>query len=329
MNHNSVDVLIAGQQSNIHAQYLKNELSEHEIVTSNCADLFKYIEDARVIIPTQVSLDDYLISKARNLLLIQMWGVGFDNVDIQSAFNHRIPVANIPSEMGNAISVAEWCIMAAMYLSRNSRRIESPISAEFHWGEPIGTNLNGHVAGIIGYGGVGKQLAKRLSALGMKVIATCIHPENKDDYSELVWLGNEDDLYKLLKQADYVFLCLPLNKKTHNLIGLNELYSLHKGAFLINAARGSIIQCVALSKVIQDKHLGGIALDVFWPEHLTDQNIFNLINTKHNNILFTPHIAGATKQSFELIAKIAALNIRRIFSGYTPNNIVNETVRTI
>jgi len=251
-------------------------------------DLIKKAEEAQIIISAMSKIDENIFKRASSLRLVQQWGAGLDGVDISSATRYQVAVANVPTiGSGNAESVAEWYVMAALSLSRRACEIRSQVSKGYPWGSPLGQA--GRTAGIVGFGGIGKALAIRLKPFKMKIIAIQIHPDRVTAQNLGVeWVGGVVDLHHLLKRVEYLFICIPLTAETRNMISKRELVLLPKGAFILNAARGSIINKQALMQALGNKHLGGVALDVYWKEPPKPKD--PILN--YPNVLATPHIIG-------------------------------------
>jgi phosphoglycerate dehydrogenase-like enzyme len=214
--------------------------------------------------------------------------------------------------------------MAVLNLCRKTCETRSLVETVSGWGAPIGRALYGKTAGIIGFGGIGKALAKRLRAFQMKVIAVQRHPDQEGAKKMgLEWIGNEHDLPKLLGQTDFLFLCLPLNKSSLHLLNEETMAMLPQGAYILNAARGSIIEKNALIKALRNGRIGGAALDVYWKEPPPSNDAI----TRCPNVLLTPHIAGVTDHSYQGIAHRVATNILRVFKGRLPVNCANPEVK--
>ncbi len=271
--------------------------------------------EASVLIPAMSRIDGQMMDRISGLRLIQQWGAGLEGVDLGAAAERKIVVANVPSAgTGNAESVAEWCVMAAIALSRRLPELERNIRLGSAWGGPIGRGLSGRTAGILGIGGIGQALAARLKGFGMHLIALKLRPVEPAlaERFGLEWVGGGEDLKSFLERSEYLFLCLPLNSQTRNIIGEREIGLLPLGACLINPARGGLIHEDALVKALHSGHLAGAALDVFAEEPLDPQS--RLLTT--SGVIATPHIAGVTDVSYRDIARhVGRENITRLWSG--------------
>jgi phosphoglycerate dehydrogenase-like enzyme len=273
-----------------------------------------------VLIPAMARIDGQIMDRIIGLRLIQQWGAGLEGVDLSAAAERRIAVANVPSAgTGNAESVAEWCVMAAIALSRQLPELEKNIRQGGAWGGPIGRGLRGRTAGILGLGGIGQALAARLKPFGMRLAALKRHADPAlAERLGLEWVGGEEDLKAFLERSEYLFLCLPLNPRTRNMIGESEIALLPPGACIINPARGGLIGEDALVKALSNGHLSGAALDVFADEPLDPQS--RLLTVP--GLIATPHIAGVTDVSYRDIARHVAENITRLWSGSPLENRV-------
>jgi phosphoglycerate dehydrogenase-like enzyme len=276
--------------------------------------------EASVLIPAMARIDGQIMDRITGLRLIQQWGAGLEGVDLSAAAERHIAVANVPSAgTGNAESVAEWCVMAAIALSRRLPELETNIRQGGTWGGPIGRGLGGRTGGILGLGGIGQALAVRLQPFGMHLVALKRHAEPAlAERLGLEWVGGEEDLKAFLERSEYLFLCLPLNPQTRNMIGESEIAVLPSGACVINPARGGLISEDALVKALFRGHLSGAALDVFADEPLDPHS--RLLTTP--GLIATPHIAGVTDVSYRDIARHVAENITRLWSDSPPENRV-------
>jgi phosphoglycerate dehydrogenase-like enzyme len=276
--------------------------------------------EAPVLIPAMARIDGQIMDRIKGLRLIQQWGAGLEGIDLSAAAERGVAVANVPSAgTGNADSVAEWCVMAAIALSRRLPELEKNIRDGGTWGGPIGRGLGGRTAGILGLGGIGQALAVRLKPFGMHLAGLKRHVEPEmAERLGLEWIGCEENFEAFLERSEYLFLCLPLSPRTHNLMGARELALLPSGACVINPSRGGLIDEDALVKALCSGHLSGAALDVFGEEPLNPHS--RLLETP--GVIATPHIAGVTDVSYRDIARRVAENIMRLWSGSQLENRV-------
>jgi phosphoglycerate dehydrogenase-like enzyme len=276
--------------------------------------------DAEVLIPAMARIDETLMDRIRGLRLIHQWGAGLEGVDIAAASVRHIAVANVPSTGGNADSVAEWCVMAAIALSRRLPLALETIRRGTGWGAPIGRTLLGRTAGIVGLGGIGQALAVRLRPFGMRLIGIKRRPDPTLALRlGLEWAGGPERLPELLRQSDYLFLCAPLNDQTRGLIDEATFELLPADACVINAARGGLIEHQALLRALAQGRLLGAGLDVFEQEPLEPSSPL----LSRPEVLATAHIAGVTDTSYQSIAQALADNLRRLEAGKPLKNCVN------
>ena len=189
----------------------------------------------------------------------------------------------------------------------------------------MGSALLGRTAGIIGLGGIGQALAARLKPFGMRLMGLKRTPDPAlAERLGLDWMGGIEALPSLLRQSNYLFLCLPLNNSTRGIIDERALALLPDGACIINPSRGGLLSEKALLTALNQGRLLGAGLDVFEHEPLDPAS--PLLNCEQ--ILATPHIAGVTDVSYQGIATSVANNIRLMLAGRTPPNCVNAEAIT-
>ena len=210
----------------------EKNLPEFESYQIPASKVVEEAKDASVIIPTMTRIDRHVINSAPHLKLIQQWGSGLEGVDIQAATENGIAVANVPTHgTGNAESVAEWCVMSAIALSRSFPSIQESVWKGFPWGAPCGNSLMGKTAGIVGVGGIGVELAKRLISFRMKLIGVK-NPHYLPPGLNFEWLKGMNAFPELLSLA-IIFLCLPQNEDTRCLLIVRH-FKIKNGAYLIN-----------------------------------------------------------------------------------------------
>jgi phosphoglycerate dehydrogenase-like enzyme len=277
--------------------------------------------DADVLIPLIARIDAPVIERVDGLRLIQQWGAGLEGVDREAATAAGVAVGNVPTDISaNADSVAEWCVMCALALSRQLRRLENGIRSGETWGSPLGRTLLGKTAGIVGLGGIGNALAKRLAVFGMHVVAITRQPyPDRATALGLDWVLGSDSLEQLLSVSDYVFLCVPLTESTRHLINATTVQALRDGACLINAGRGALIDDDAVLGALSSGQLLGVGLDVYVREPVDPDHPL----LAHPAVLATPHVAGVTDSSYQGIARRVAETIGQLVAGEPLVHCVN------
>lgn len=299
-------------------QMIRSELPQHNFRATGGFNL-ENLKGFDVLIPTMSLVTKDVIETGDRLKLIQQCGSGIELVDLEAARKKKIWVANVPTSIsGNADSVAELGIYMIIGLSRDVGKMAKSIK-KGKMGEPQGRALRGQTVGIIGLGGIGRALVKRLKPFDVNLIGIKRTDIDKTrDELKMDWVGASDDIHFLLKKSDIVVLCLPCNDESVNLINRETLSCMKEDAFLINLSRGGLIDYGALKDALSSGKIAGAGLDVFWEEPPDpDDPIFQY------NILATPHIAGSTDVSIQGIVHAVAENIRRLEKNLKPLYIQN------
>jgi len=252
-----------------------------------------------------------VLERMTRCLLIQMPAVGFDVIDHRAAAAFDIAVAN--SAGYNRQGVADWTVMAVLNLVRRGswgdRRLR-----EGGWPKPemMGHELAALTVGIVGLGNVGSALATRLLAFGPRVVYA--------DIMERSFAGVERVSFTdVLELADVVCVHVPLDRTTHHLIDAQALKRMRKGAFLVNASRGPVVDEEALVAALAAGHLGGAGLDVFELEPTPAGNPLR----RMENVFFSPHVAGYTVEAEARALEMVRDNLTRVLDGEEPSNVVN------
>ena len=292
---------------------IRSELPEHQFDATGGFSIDS-LEGYDVLIPTMTRITNEMIEQNDRLKLIQQCGSGLELVDIAAANEKGIWVANVPTGIsGNADSVAEIGIYMIIGLSRNVKAMARSLSAK-KMGVPQGRALYGRTVGLVGLGGIGQALIKRLKTFDVDLIGIKrTDPQKARDVLGLKWVGTPDELPRLLKQSDFVILCLPVTAESTNLINKHTLSYMKNDAFLINLSRGGLVDRKALEDALASGQIAGAGLDVFWKEPPDpDDPVFNY------NVMTTPHIAGSTDNAMKGIVAQVAANIRRIAEKKEP-----------
>lgn len=270
-------------------------------------------------------MDAELMDAAGNQLkMIANYAVGFNNIDLEAAKERGITVTNAPGEE-IGLTVAEHTI--ALMLGLAHRMVEGDDFARAGkyeaWGPKmmLGTDMHHKTIGIIGAGRIGSQVAKQLHhGFDMKVVYT--NQEANTEIEEELG-ATRMELEDLLKEADFVSLHVPLLESTKHLISEDQLKMMKKTAFLVNTARGPVVDELALVKALEGGEIAGAALDVFECEPLIDCNPDDTHELrKLKNVILTPHIASATIETRQAMSRQAAKNIIAFIDGKdVPNKV--------
>jgi D-3-phosphoglycerate dehydrogenase / 2-oxoglutarate reductase len=277
------------------------------------AELAERIRDVHVLgIRSKTQVTANVLGQARRLLSVGAFCIGTNQIDLRSANNRGTPVFNAP--FANTRSVAEMIIAEIVMLSRHlGDRVR-----ECHTGQwrkvAVGSHeVRGHTIGIVGYGHIGSQVGVLAEAFGMRVVFY--------DVLAKLPMGNNralPHLEDLLEQADFITLHVPETPQTRNMIGAAELARMKRGACLLNASRGTVVDIEALAAALQSGHIGGAAVDVYPSEPETNSDDFQTPLRGLRNVLLTPHIGGSTEEAQEAIGKeVSSALIKFINQGAT------------
>jgi phosphoglycerate dehydrogenase-like enzyme len=247
--------------------------------------------------------------------LIQRPGVHLESVDVGYASAKGIPVCNVPAALTHGGSdVAEHVMFLALALAKKYREALISLSTR-RIGAPSTHVLRGKILGLVGVGRTASAVVGMARGFGMRVWAVKrTVSQGMREAMGLEWLESHRHLPELLRQSDFVSLHVPLNKETDRLIGPAEIALMKPGAFLINVARGRIVDYPALLAGLREQRIAGAGLDVFWDEPIDPKDPLLALP----NVIATPHVANMTLETIETIAQVAAENIRRVQAGLAP-----------
>lgn len=259
-----------------------------------------------------------------NLKVISNYAVGFDNINIKDATDRGIVVTNTPcKEVDEAVSEHTWALLTAL-----TRRIvesdEATRRGAYKGWEPnifLGSSLSGKTLGIVGMGNIGKMVAKRAVGYGMNIVYNKRTRDEDCEKSLGVTYCNLDDL---LAKSDIVSLHVPLTDETRHMINTETLLKMKKGSYLVNTARGAVINEHDLVESLRSGHLAGAALDVYDNEPNIDPELIGM-----PNVITTPHIASATVEAREKMGELVVNGILKTLSDEMPQNIINKEVWSV
>lgn len=281
-------------------------------------DLLKEIENYNaLIVRSKTKVTKELIAKGKNLKVIGRAGVGVDNIDVPAATARGIVVVNAP--LASTVSVAELAIGHMLCLARKIPQADVSVKAG-RWEKKTfkGIELCGKVLGFIGSGRIGGDVVKRAKVFGMKCIS--YDPYLPKDVADKLGLELVE-LDRVLVESDFLTIHAVLTDETKGMIGEKELGKMKKTAFIVNCARGGIINESALYQALKDGKIAGAALDVFENEPPINSPLLTL-----PNVVFTPHLGASTEEAQQRAGITIAEQVTKAFKGEKPEFIVNKEV---
>jgi len=262
------------------------------------------------------TVDGSLLARAAKLRLVQVPGHGFDHVDMAACAAAGVPVCTVASSGAESHTVAELALLLAGVASRKVLAGDAMVRSGEWSKDPmylmeIG-ELAGKTLGIVGYGRIGRELAKRARAFDMRVMYFDVVQPSDDDAPEFL------ELDKLLAVSDVVSLHAPLTSSTRHLINDETISKMKNTAVLVNTSRGPLVDADALARALQSRRIRAAAIDVFDPEPPpADSPLLGL-----DNVVLSPHMAGVTQESVLRIVAAALENIQRTARGEEPHDVV-------
>jgi D-3-phosphoglycerate dehydrogenase / 2-oxoglutarate reductase len=307
-------VIVADKISERGVALLKQQAGWNVVLTTK-ETLGTEITDAdALIVRSATKVTAELLDKAERLRVVGRAGVGVDNIDLDEATRRGILVMSTPG--GNAVSVAEHTFALLLALARQVPRLDKAMhEGKWEKSSAAGTEVRGKTLGLIGLGRIGSEVAVRAEAFDMKVLGYDPYISEaaaRELQVELV------PLEKLLAESDFVSLHTAVSPATQNMINEKTLAQMKKGARLVNAARGELIDETALAEALTSGKLAGAALDVFVEEPPKDAKLTGL-----TNVIATPHVAGSTAEAQEEVGTQVAVQVRDYLAEGVIRNAVN------
>lgn len=317
-------VLISGKIPQIAYELLSREFEvsmNNDLRLLSKEEIIRGLEDKDALLCLlSDSIDAEIIESNPKLKVIANYGAGFNNIDIEAAGMKGIPVTNTPDVSTSATADLTLGLILAI-----ARRIvegdKETRAGNFKGWAPLyhlGVEVTGKTLGVIGMGNIGQAVVQRARAFDMKVIYTSRTrlPEQKEKELGITYRDFQD----VLKESDFLTLNLSYNQATYHMIGAKELELMKPTAFLINAARGPLVDEKALLEALERRVIAGAALDVYEFEPQVTEGLEKL-----NQVILTPHIGNATVETRDAMAEIAARNIIAVLHGEAPLTCVNES----
>ena len=265
-------------------------------------ELIEYIKDADAIIVGLEPIDDEVLSKCPNLKIISKYGVGLNNIDLEACKKRGISIGW--SGGVNKLSVAEMALGFMLMFARNLYMTSNELKSGT-WNKSGGFQLSGKTIGIIGVGYTGQEVVRLLQPFNCKILVNDI--VNQDKYykeNNLIETSKED----IYKKSDILTIHTPHNSETDNLIGMEALEAMKNSAYVLNTARGGIINEKDLKYALQNNIIAGAAIDAYAEEPPIDKEFLSL-----PNLICTPHIGGNAKEAVEAMGKSAINHLKKFY----------------
>jgi D-3-phosphoglycerate dehydrogenase len=277
--------------------------------------LLDAVSDANaLVVRSGTDVTEAVFEAAPDLVIVGRAGIGVDNIDIDAATDHGVVVANAPE--GNVRAAAEHTVAMAFATARSIPQAHVRLRAgEWAKSDYLGTELNGKALGVVGLGRVGQEVARRLGSLGMDLVA--FDPYISEERAEQ--LGAElVDFETCLERADFLTVHTPLTPETEGMIAEDELAAM-EGGYLVNCARGGVVDETALAAAVEDGTLAGAAVDVFADEPVAPDNPLLAVE----DVVVTPHLGASTEAAQEHVATSIADQIVAAFDDEPVANALN------
>ena len=281
-------------------------------------ELARRVADCDAIIPMGAHpVPEAILAAAPRLRVVAVAAVGYNLIDVAAATRRGVLVTNAPGVLTETTADLAWALMLAVArrLPEGDRFVRAGRWTGVHWSLMMGADVHGATLGILGLGRIGRAVARRAQGFGMRVL---YHGRTRDPEAERALGVAYRDRAALLAEADFVVLALPLTPETRHLIGARELALMKPTAFLINIARGPIVDEGALVDALRAGRLAGAGLDVFEEEPKVHPGLLAL-----DNVALTPHVGSASRATRLKMATLAAENCVAALAGRRPPNLVN------
>ncbi len=283
------------------------------------ADLLKHVadKDGLVCLLTE-KVDEELLSAAPKLRIAATVSVGYDNIDVPACTKHKVVATNTPGVLDDTTADFAWTLLMAVArrLLEGDSWMHSGTWNGWDLDQLVGGDVWGKTLGILGFGRIGRGVARRALGFQMRVLYNDAVRAPADVEKEL----NAEfvDRDRLFRESDFISLHVPLLPDTRHLISKDNLEKMKHTAFLVNTSRGPVVDEAALAEALENKKIAGAALDVF--EH--EPKVHPALLTR-KDVILTPHMASASLDTRTKMAVMAANNVVALFEGRRPPNAVN------
>jgi glyoxylate reductase len=265
-------------------------------------------------------VDEGLLRAAPKLRIAANVAVGFDNIDVATCTKRGVVATNTPGVLDETTADFAWTLLMAVArrLGEGEQLARSGNWKGWNLDQLCGADIWGKTLGIVGFGRIGRAVARRALGFNMKVIYTDAVRAPED--AEKPVNATFQDMNTLLAEADFISLHVPLLAETHGLFDAPKFFRMKRTAFLINTSRGPVVDEAALVAALESKKIAGAALDVYENEPFIHPGL------KRPNVVLAPHLASASLETRTKMAVMAANNVVSLFQGQMPPNMVNPSV---
>jgi glyoxylate reductase len=305
-----------------------------ELLSSAC-EVRSYAEDAAIpvaqlaeecrevegILVNSARVSEEVLLAAPKLRAISNCGVGYDNIDVAACNRRRIPITNTAGSLEE--TTADLAFMLLLATARRAieadRYVREGRWDRWQFGLLHGMDVHHKTLGLVGFGGIGKLMARRGLGFSMRILYYARHRAAESVERELH--AGYADLETLLRESDYVSLHVPLTSETRHIIDASALSLMKSTAILVNTARGPVVDEEALMEALTNRKIAGAGLDVFEGEPNVNPNF-----TRLDNVVLAPHIGSATGETRLRMAMLAVRNLLAMLEGERPANVVNPEI---
>jgi len=289
--------------------------TEHELPVP---ELARQVAGVEAIIPMGAHpIPEQVIAAASRLRIVAVAAVGYNIVDVAAATRRGVLVTNTPGVLTDTTADMAWALMlgVARRVPESDRFVRAGKWTGVYWSQLMGADVHGATLGVIGLGRIGQAIARRAQGFGMRVLYHKRTPDPEAARSVGAEYRSKTDL---LRESDFVVLSIPLTSETRHLIGAAELALMKPTAFLVNVARGPVVDEAALVEALRTKRIAGAGLDVFEEEPKLHPGLLGL-----ENLALTPHIGSASGATRRRMATRAVENCIAALEGHRPPDLVN------
>ncbi len=294
---------------------LKVHPQDSEVSTAQLAEACREVEGLLV---TGARVNEEVLQQASHLRVVSNAGVGYDNIDVAACTRRRIVVTNTPGVLDDTTADLAFALLMAVArrVVEGDRFVRKGHWREWQWGLMWGADIHHKTLGLYGFGRIGQAMARRGRGFSMRILYHARHrvPEEIEGELDARYVDREI----LFRESDFLSLHVPLTPETSHLIQSRELSLMKPTAFLINTARGPVVDDEALVRALEAHALAGVGLDVFEREPQVHPALLRM-----NNVVLMPHVGSASAETRSKMARLAAENLLQALDGQRPPNVVN------